>query len=209
MSTVNDTAIRVTKGMPTIAALRKWMARRRIAISITCFTTLVVFNLVILGTPPTSPLKVWIWNSGLGMALIIGGLAIRSWSAGTLHKHQELTTIGPYALVRNPLYVGSFLMMYGFAFIMSDWLSILFIAGPMSLLYYLQVLHEEKHLASNFAQEWPKYTKQTSRFVPTRINPRWRSGWSAAQWLRNREYQAILGAGLGVVGLIVLALQNS
>ena len=204
MSAINETAVPLNKSLPILDLLRKWMARRRIAISITCFTALIVFNLTILDTPPTSPLKLWIWNSGLGMALIIGGLAIRSWSAGTLHKHNQLTQVGPYALVRNPLYVGSFLMMYGFALIMSDWLSIAFIACPMSMLYYFQVLHEEKHLAKTFPNDWPQYTKRTPRFIPYRLNAKWRSGWSAAQWLRNREYQAILGAGLGVIGLIVM-----
>ena len=38
------------------------------------------------------------------------GLWIRGWSAGTIHKDEELTTTGPYAFARNPLYVGSFLI---------------------------------------------------------------------------------------------------
>ncbi len=206
MSTINDTAVRTSQPLPTFGLLRKWMARRRIAISITCFTALVIFNLTVLDTPPSNPLALWIWNSGLGMALIAVGLGIRSWSAGTLHKNKQLTTIGPYAMVRNPLYLGSFLMMYGFALIMSDWLSIAFIAGPMTLLYYFQVLHEEKHLASAFPAEWPTYSGQTPRFVPYKLNQGWRGGWSLAQWNRNREYQAIFGASLGVLGLIAMNL---
>lgn len=185
--------------------LRKWMARRRIAISIASFTALVVFNLLILHRHPSNPLAIWHWNSGLGLALILGGLAIRSWSAGTLNKFRELVTDGPYALSRNPLYVGSFLMMYGFAFLMSDWLSIAFIAGPMSLLYYYQVLNEEVFLAKLFPNQWPSYKGNTSRFIPTKFNSSWRSGWSIDQWLRNREYQAILGATIGILGLVVLS----
>jgi len=208
MSTIHETAVSAQHNLPASTTVKKWMARRRIAISITCFTVLVVFNLTVLGTPPTSPLKFWIWNSGLGMSLIIAGLAIRSWSAGTLHKYNHLTTIGPYALVRNPLYLGSFLMMYGFAFIMSDWLSILFIALPMSMLYYFQVVHEEKHLASTFPIMWPEYCQRTPRIIPYKLNSNCLSGWSGAQWLRNREYQAILGAGLGVLGLIALSAFN-
>ncbi len=204
MSTINDTAVPVQHSLPTFAVVEKWVARRRITISITCFTTLIIFNLMVLGTPPTSPLKPWLWNSGLGLTLIVVGLAIRSWSAGTLHKYDALTTIGPYALVRNPLYVGSFLMMYGFAFIMSDWLSILFIAIPMSMLYFFQVINEEKHLASTFPTMWPAYCERTPRFIPYKLKSNWLSGWSTAQWLRNREYQAILGAGLGILGLIAL-----
>lgn len=185
--------------------LRSWVARRRIAISIACFTALIVFNLAVLGRRPGNPLAIWEWNCGIGLALIVGGLAIRSWSAGTLVKIQELITAGPYALSRNPLYVGSFLMMYGFALIMSDWLSIAFIAGPMSVLYYFQVLNEEKYLAAIHPEQWGTYVKRTSRFVPLKFNSNWRSGWSTAQWLHNREYQAIFGATIGIVGLILLS----
>jgi protein-S-isoprenylcysteine O-methyltransferase Ste14 len=187
-----------------LGILRSWVARRRIGISIACFTALIVFNLAILGRHPSSPLAIWQWNSGIGLGLILVGLAIRSWSAGTLIKIQELITAGPYALSRNPLYVGSFLMMYGFALIMSDWLSIAFIVGPMSVLYYFQVMNEEKYLSALHPEQWSAYIKRTSRFVPLKFNSNWRSGWSIAQWLHNREYQAILGAAIGIIGLFLL-----
>ncbi len=185
--------------------LRGWVARRRIAISIACFTALIVFNLAILGRHPSNPLAVWQWNSGIGLALLLMGVGIRSWSAGTLIKVRELVTIGPYALSRNPLYVGSFLMMYGFALIMCDWLSIAFIAGPMSILYYFQVLNEEKYLSALHAEQWASYIVRTSRFVPLKFNSNWRTGWSLAQWVHHREYQAVLGAAVGIVGLILLS----
>jgi protein-S-isoprenylcysteine O-methyltransferase Ste14 len=205
MSTINETVGVHPHLQPQIwGILKTWMARRRIAISLTCFTVLIVFNLTIVGARPENPFALWQWKSALGLALIVGGLAIRSWSAGTLHKFEQLTTIGPYALVRNPLYVGSFLMMYGFALIMTDWLSILFISGPMAMLYYFQVRHEEKALLSHFPTQWLVYIQQTPRFIPYKFNSKWRSGWSGAQWLRNREYQAIFGATLGLIGLAVL-----
>ncbi len=209
MSTANHSpVVNVPSPMITLNAIRLWVARKRIPISIVCFTTLVVINLTILDTSPSHPLAVWHWNVALGQLAILAGLAIRSWSAGTLHKHKQLTTVGPYALVRNPLYLGSFLMMYGFAFIMMDWLSLLFIAGPMTVLYYFQVKHEEKHLANAFPALWPAYTARTPRFVPYKLNTNWRCGWSMSQWLRNREYQAILGVSIGLIGLLVLKFMS-
>ncbi len=203
MSTASET--QAPNYYQDLGFIRSWVARRRIAISIACFTALIVFNLAVLRRHPGNPLEFWQWNCGLGFGLILIGLAIRSWSAGTLVKVQELITSGPYALSRNPLYVGSFLMMYGFALIMLDWLSIAFIAGPMSVLYYFQVLNEEKYLAALHPEQWSKYIQQTSRFVPMKFNSNWRNGWSVAQWLRNREYQAIAGALLGIVGLVMLS----
>ncbi|MDZ7630439.1 MAG: methyltransferase [Gemmatimonadaceae bacterium] len=40
---------------------------------------------------------------------------MRAWSTGHIVKNQVLTTTGPYAHTRNPLYLGSFLMALGFA----------------------------------------------------------------------------------------------
>jgi protein-S-isoprenylcysteine O-methyltransferase Ste14 len=187
---------------PLIQNARQFIAKRRIPISILCFTGLIVFNLTVLDTRPCNPFALSL-QSLLGTCLIVVGLAIRSWSAGTLRKFKELTTVGPYALVRNPLYVGSFLMMYGFAILMSDWLSILFIALPMSALYYSQVKIEERNLTAFYPSHWPEYAATTPRFIPTHLSRSIVNGWSIAQWAKNKEYQAILGAVVGLVGLMV------
>ena len=49
------------------------------------------------------PTVAWV---GMGAVLVALGLWIRAWSAGTIHKDEELTTTGPYAFTRNPLYMG-------------------------------------------------------------------------------------------------------
>src|SRR6185369_12486626 len=45
---------------------------------------------------------------GWGIGLVVAGLgvAVRSWAAGYLIKSKALITGGPYAYVRNPLYLG-------------------------------------------------------------------------------------------------------
>jgi protein-S-isoprenylcysteine O-methyltransferase Ste14 len=184
-------------------ALRCWIARRRILISNICFTVLIVFNLTILKTEPNNPFAVLQWKSALGTSLVLAGLGIRSWSAGTIRKYDSLTTVGPYALVRNPLYVGSFLLMFGFAVLLNDINSILFIAGPMFLLYWSQVHVEEKYLSARFPQEWESYAS-TPRFVPYKYSALWCSGWSRTQWRNNREYQAILGSIVGIAGIALM-----
>ncbi len=63
MSTANHSPV-VNAPLPAMALsnLRLWVARRRIPISIACFTTLVVVNLTVLDTSPSHPLAVWNWN---------------------------------------------------------------------------------------------------------------------------------------------------
>ena len=56
---------------------------------------------------PTSPSILW------GLALGLIGLLIRAWAAGTIQKEEQLTTTGPYAYTRNPLYIGSLLLGVG------------------------------------------------------------------------------------------------
>ena len=51
-------------------------------------------------------------GQGLTAAALLGE-ALRTWSSGTLVKNEVLTTEGPYALCRNPLYVGNFLIGFG------------------------------------------------------------------------------------------------
>jgi len=43
------------------------------------------------------------------------GLWVRARAAGHLHKQEILTVTGPYAFTRNPLYLGSFILMIGAA----------------------------------------------------------------------------------------------
>lgn len=165
------------------------------------FTTLVLFNILVMRTIPRNPLALTSLGSLLGSGLLLTGLVVRSWSAGTLNKARELTMVGPYSLVRNPLYVGSFLMMMGFCILCRDWPTMFFVAGPMSYLYWKQVRLEEENLSRAFPTHWAEYVGRTPRFVPVRLSRDVVGGWSWAQWRRNREYQAIVASLLGVLAV--------
>ena len=56
------------------------------------------------------PSRDWVWP---GLAVLATGEAIRCWAAGHLAKNSELVTAGPYAFVRNPLYLGRLLIFSG------------------------------------------------------------------------------------------------
>ncbi len=43
----------------------------------------------------------------IGLPIAVAGLFLRAWATGHLAKNQQLATTGPYAYVRNPLYVGN------------------------------------------------------------------------------------------------------
>ena len=49
------------------------------------------------------------------LVLVAPGLGLRAYASGYVKKNAELTTTGPYAYTRNPLYLGSMLIAFGFA----------------------------------------------------------------------------------------------
>ena len=55
-----------------------------------------------------------------GIGYIIAGILIRLWSNGYAIKNDKLTTSGPYAFVRNPLYLGTFLIAIGFVIVLKS-----------------------------------------------------------------------------------------
>lgn len=170
----------------------EWLVRRRVTISLIGFGILAAINLGLLKTKPLDPLDWANLPTFAACLLILGGLGIRSWAAGTLHKSASVTQDGPYALVRNPLYVGSFLMIFGFCGLMRDIPSALFVAGPMVAIYWVTTRREEKNLSHWFADDWSPYERHVPRFIPKLYSPRMFGGWSFQQWRKNREYQAVL-----------------
>ena len=179
-----------------------FLIERRVAISMTLFTLLIGFDVLVLGRRPHDVLALNHPASLAGVVLILAGLVVRSWAAGTLRKYKQLITSGPYALVRNPLYVGSFLMMAGFCTLLGDWLTGCLVIAPMIALYRLAVRDEEQILARFFPDQWPAYAARVPRFLP-RIALPTSEGWSLRQWRRNHEHKPWLGAGLALVGLRV------
>ena len=56
------------------------------------------------------------WTTiAIGLPLGIPGLMIRAWSSGLIRKNKALAQDGPYSMVRNPLYLGSFVAGCGVA----------------------------------------------------------------------------------------------
>lgn len=177
-----------------------FLIERRVAVSMTLFSLLAAVDLIVLERRPhdvLNPADPW---AAAGLGLVLVGLFIRSWAAGTLRKYRQLITAGPYAVARNPLYVGSFLMMAGFSTLLGDWLTLLLVMVPMIVLYGLAVRDEEQGLAQAFPDQWPDYAARVPRFLPKLTWPT-RDGWSFSQWRRNHEFNAWIGAAAGLVGL--------
>jgi protein-S-isoprenylcysteine O-methyltransferase Ste14 len=130
--------------------------------------------LLFLGIPLVMPGTTSPFRWEVGLALIVIGEAVRLAgvaAAGTVTRRrsrgvQRLVTYGIFAWVRNPLYIGNFLIWMGFVTI-SGVLWFLPIAVLLfALEYELIVRYEEGVLESIFGREYLDYKQETPRWIP-------------------------------------------
>ena len=142
------------------------------------------------------------------LVLVLPGLWLRGYASGYVKKNAELTTTGPYAHTRNPLYLGSMLIAFGFAAAAWRWEILVALVGLFAAIYVPTILGEEEYLRGHFAG-FDAY----ARAVP-RLLPRWRgasaasgqqdggdaatiagkAGFSGALYRQHREYNSAMGA---------------
>lgn len=129
----------------------------------------------------------------IGLPVSVAGLALRAWAAGHLEKNRALASSGPYAHVRNPLYLGTLMVAAGLVIAAQRWeLGVAFIA-VFALVYLPVVELEEQHLAELFP-EFEEYRRRVPRLIPRLVPapgnaPPFR--WSL--YRHNREYEALVG----------------
>ena len=143
------------------------------------------------------------WMSiGVGTLVTLPGVLLRALASGHVKKNEELTTSGPYAYTRNPLYLGSLIMAVGFA-IAAQSLWILALMLVMFFAIYLPVIQsEEQFLRGKFAN-FEEYARNVPRLFP-RLTPFGIGGasFSSALYAQHREYNAILGTAAVMAALV-------
>jgi protein-S-isoprenylcysteine O-methyltransferase Ste14 len=129
----------------------------------------------------------------IGAVIALAGVALRALASGHISKDSELTTSGPYAYTRNPLYLGSIIIAAGFAVAaISGWvvlaIVILFIA------IYLPVIRSEEAFLRSRFPEFDAYARHVPRLLP-RLRPHTSAAgsFSRQRYLRHREYNALIG----------------
>ncbi|MBI3836882.1 MAG: isoprenylcysteine carboxylmethyltransferase family protein [Planctomycetia bacterium] len=197
--------ISVTRSSSTLHSLAQFLIRRRIILSAILFGMLVVHDIA-FGSKPRDLANFRDPYSAIGGSLVLFGLALRSWAVGVLRKDAELTTSGPYRLIRNPLYVGSFLMMFGFCALIDDPKNIWLLLGPILIMYTIKVRQEERTLSALFPAAWADYVRMTPRFFPWIGRADLAAHWSAEQWIRSREYHALLATVAALVAIKIWQL---
>ena len=110
-----------------------------------------------------------------GGLMLAGGLGLTLFSIVALIRHRTtvhpdrgastLVTSGPYALSRNPIYLGNTIGLLGAALLFDQpWLAVLLVACTL-LVDELAIRREEAHLAARFGEAWRAYAARVRRWV--------------------------------------------
>jgi len=105
-----------------------------------------------------------------GIITFLMGVFIRTWSEMhiryRLKGHKVLATTGPYAYMRNPLYVGNTLILTGIPMLMGLlWFVPLTVISSL-INYSLSIRYEEPHLVKKYGEPYIKYLETTPRWIP-------------------------------------------
>jgi hypothetical protein len=146
-----------------------------------------------------------------GAALVVAGLTLRTWGAGHLVKRDQLTTTGPYAHLRHPLYAGTLLICGGFGVSLgpAGWLLVALTALWFSVLYFpAKERRESDLLEQRYGYAYVAYRARVPALVPSSVARAPASGvtehWRLAHYAANNELGTLLGV---VVGAALLALR--
>ncbi len=144
----------------------------------------------------------------LGGLVGVLGLAIRGYAAGYLHKQEVLTTTGPYAYTRNPLYLGSSFLALGSAIAMHSWIGGALLLFYFALVYGFVMRREERELRAQFHEAFDAFAAGVPLFFP-RLQPQNKSAFDSAsfswaQYKKNHEYEAAIGFLLLLLTLVLI-----
>ena len=141
-----------------------------------------------------------------GVALVVVGEFMRFWAVrhiGTISRTRTSTrqgpliTSGPFRIVRNPLYLGNWMIWTGLVFA-SRLLWMLPIAWAVFALQYgTMVIWEEARLRSMFGRQYDRYALDVPRWVPSRPN-------DLAPLQTRHPWRAVAFSERGTIAAIVL-----
>ena len=118
------------------------------------------------------------WTCPLGIALMaLGGtLALACITTfvtrgeGTpapFDPPRKFVAVGPYKFVRNPMYIGGFIVLFGFGLYEQSPAILLFALPWLLFAHLFVVLYEEPHLHATFGAPYDAYCRSVRRWLPS------------------------------------------
>jgi hypothetical protein len=135
------------------------------------------------------------------LLLVAPGLWLRAYASGYVRKNAELTVTGPYARTRNPLYLGSMLIAFGFAAAAASWVILLALAGLFAAIY-IPTIQSEEDVSARAVRGLRRVCERGAEILPRLTAARGGAAargeageFSGALYRKHREYNSLIGAG--------------
>ncbi|MBX9731255.1 MAG: isoprenylcysteine carboxylmethyltransferase family protein [Sphingomonas sp.] len=145
-----------------------WIALQGVAIG------LAGFGPIRMVLDPLSPPA--LVAAAITLVLMLAAVFLFDWSSRAMGRNwalvartradASLVTTGPFAYVRNPIYVALGLFMVAMAIAYGHTRMLIFAMPLFALATWMRVSLEEKLLRAEFGATYDAYTKQVKRFVP-------------------------------------------
>jgi protein-S-isoprenylcysteine O-methyltransferase Ste14 len=120
------------------------------------------------------------WTHALGIALMAAGGTLAFSCVATFVTRGEGTpapfdpprkfvAVGPYSFVRNPMYIGGFIVLLGVGLYEQSAAILLFTLPWLLSAHLFVVLYEEPHVRSTFGAPYDMYCRSVRRWLPRRL----------------------------------------
>ena len=101
----------------------------------------------------------------VGLLFVLFGCALRSWAAGYLLKGKRVAVGGPYAYVRNPLYLGVTLFYLGLSVAAGSCWAIGLVVPLLRVMNTGVITRESRYLERKFGDAYRAYKARVRRWV--------------------------------------------
>jgi protein-S-isoprenylcysteine O-methyltransferase Ste14 len=113
------------------------------------------------------------WAYGLLGAVVLAAQGWRIWGAGFIGRAaregtpvgEALVTAGPFAYVRNPMYLGTAIGLLAFAGMSGLWYAVLAVVAILTVVYAGSIAYEEAFLSARFGEEYRRYREAVPRLL--------------------------------------------
>lgn len=177
-----------------------------------------IFILLLIFAPPSelhdTGIKIIFFWFGLALAICGAGIRLlvasthyvkRAGRNGSVHA-DALFVGGPFALTRNPLYVGNVLIATGFLVLLGN-LFALAIGIPVTILAYQSIIStEERYLRTRFGQQYENYIRTVPRWLPD-LTRRKASFLDAGFCFRRAIAMEYSTTGAVIAGITIMAIR--
>ena len=149
-----------------------------------------------------------------GIFFVVLGESLRFWANGYVGhvkvnrtaetgknpKAGQLVTAGPYAFVRNPLYLGSFIIGLGFCVIVGQIWFLVAALGTFLIVYRRKIVEEEDVLFHEWGEAFKRYQDAVPRLFPTWKRYHEAQGkWSWRGIAASKEWKTVLWAAVFMI----------